>query len=163
MNTQNYKTEPLALDEIDRKIIAALQKDGRKPFSVLAEELGVPASSVRYRLQRMQDTGQFQIVGIANPLNIGFERLAMLGIKCEAGKAPEICEEISKFAETSYVVLASGTFDAMVEVVCRDIEHFTDFLFNRLQKVPGVVGTETFFVLKAYKLSYGWGVADQHD
>lgn len=148
------------LDELDRKLIAALQIDGRTPFSVLAQELDVSASSVRYRVQRLQETGLFQIVGIANPLNIGFDRLALIGIKCEAGTAPEVCEALTTLPETSYVVLTSGSFDVMVEVVCRDIDHYTDLMFNTLQKVPGVVTTESFFVLKAHKLSYGWGVGD---
>lgn len=150
----------LPLDDVDRKLIAALQIDGRAPFSVLAEELGMSPSSVRYRVQRLQDSGLFQIVGIANPLNIGFDRLALIGIRCEAGMAPQVCEELTALQETSYVVLTSGGFDVMVEVVCRGIDHFTDLMFNTLQKIPGVVQTESFFVLKAHKLSYGWGVAD---
>lgn len=160
MNDRAATTAHLDLDELDRKLIAALQKDGRTPFSVLAQDLGVSASSVRYRVQRLQDTGLFQIVGIANPLNIGFDRLALIGIRCEAGQAPAVCEALSELQETSYVVLTSGSFDVMVEVVCRDIEHYTELMFETLQKTPGVVQTESFFVLKAHKLAYGWGVGE---
>ncbi|MFC9442737.1 MULTISPECIES: Lrp/AsnC family transcriptional regulator [unclassified Brevibacterium] len=151
---------PEQLDELDRKLISALQVDGRTSFSVLAERFGVPASSVRYRVQRLQDSGMFQIVGIANPLNIGFDRLAMIGIRCQAGKGPEVCEKLSALPETSYVILTSGSFDVMVEVVCRDIDHYTELMFERLQKIPGVEATESFFVLKAHKLAYGWGVGE---
>lgn len=148
------------LDELDRKLISALQVDGRTSFSVLAERFGVPASSVRYRVQRLQDSGMFQIVGIANPLNIGFDRLAMIGIRCSSGTAPQVCEKLSEMPETSYVILTSGSFDVMVEVVCRNIDHYTELMFDRLQKIPGVAQTESFFVLKAHKLAYGWGVGD---
>ncbi len=160
MSDREHSAAHLDLDELDRKLIAALQIDGRTPFSVLAQDLGVSASSVRYRVQRLQDSGLFQIVGIANPLNIGFDRLALIGIRCEAGTAPEVCEALSALQETSYVVLTSGSFDVMVEVVCRDIDHYTDLMFGTLQKIPGVVQTESFFVLKAHKLAYGWGVGD---
>lgn len=156
----NDVKHPEHLDELDRKLIAALQVDGRMSFSELATRFDVPASSVRYRVQRLQDSGMFQIVGIANPLNIGFDRLAIVGIKCSAGTAPQVCEKLSEFQETSYVVLTSGSFDVMVEIVCRDIEHYTEFMFDHLQKIPGVENTESFLVLKAHKLAYGWGVGD---
>ncbi|MGW9021611.1 Lrp/AsnC family transcriptional regulator [Leucobacter chromiiresistens] len=160
MTERDHAASHLDLDELDRKLIAALQVDGRTPFSSLAQDLGVSASSVRYRVQRLQESGLFQIVGIANPLNIGFDRLALIGIKCEPGTAPSVCEALAELTETSYVVLTSGGFDVMVEVVCRDIDHYTDLMFSTLQQVPGVVSTESFFVLKAHKLAYGWGVGD---
>ena len=160
MADREHATSHLDLDELDRKLIAALQIDGRTPFSVLAQELDVSASSVRYRVQRLQESGLFQIVGIANPLNIVFDRLALIGIVCEAGTGPDVCEALAALPETSYVVLTSGAFDVMVEVVCRDIAHYTDLMFHTLQKTPGVVRTETFFVLKAHKLAYGWGVGE---
>lgn len=162
MAERDQSTTHFDLDDLDRKLIAALQIDGRTPFSVLAQDLDVSPSSVRYRVQRLQESGLFQIVGIANPLNIGFDRLALVGIRCEPGTAPDVCEALSELPETSYVVLTSGSFDAMVEVVCRDIDHFTELMFNTLQKIPGVMHTESFFVLKAHKLAYGWGVGEPH-
>lgn len=146
------------LDDIDRRLIAILQQDGRKAFSEIATETGLPASSVRYRIQRLEDTGILQIVGIANPLSIGFDHLALIGIRCEPGTARGVCQELSKHAETSYVVLTSGGFDVMVEAVCRDMDHYKTFLLDTLQPTPGVRSTETFFVLEAHKLAYGWGV-----
>lgn len=146
------------LDDIDRQLIAILQKDGRRSFKDIADETGHPASSVRYRVQRLEDSGILQIVGIANPLSIGFDHLAMVGIHCEPGSARSVCEALSALPETSYVVLTSGGFDVMVEVICRDMEHYKELLLERLQTTEGVRRTETFFVLEAHKLAYGWGV-----
>jgi Lrp/AsnC family transcriptional regulator, regulator for asnA, asnC and gidA len=157
---ENRQPAAPALDKLDRKLIAALQKDGRKPFSALAEEFNVPASSVRYRVQRLEESGVLQIVGIANPLNIGFDRLALIGVRCEPGTGRAVCAALSEFPETSYVVLTTGSFDVMVEVVCKDVGHYAEFMFEHLQKVPGVASTETFFVLEAHKLAYGWGVGE---
>lgn len=146
------------LDDIDRQLIAALQLNGRKSFKEIAEETGIPASSVRYRVQRLEDSGTLQIVGIANPLSIGFDRLALIGVRCAPGKAKSVCKDLAELTESSYVVLTTGSYDVMVEVVCRDLEHYTELLYNRLQLIDGVVTTETFFVLEAHKLAYGWGV-----
>lgn len=146
------------LDEIDRQLIAVLQQDGRKSFKEIAEETGIPASSVRYRVQRLEESGTLQIVGIANPLSIGFDRLALIGVRCAPGKARKVCQALAELEESSYVVLTTGSYDVMVEVVCRDLAHYTELLYDRLQLIDGVSATETFFVLEAHKLAYGWGV-----
>ncbi|MCF2533969.1 Lrp/AsnC family transcriptional regulator, partial [Yinghuangia soli] len=146
------------MDDIDRRIIAILQADGRRAYSQIAEDIGIPASSVRYRVQRMEDAGVLQIVGIANPLTIGFDRLAMIGVRVRAGAAHDVCRALRDLPETSYVVMTAGQYDVMVEVICRDTAHFTDLLNRRLHLIDGVVSTDSFFVLEVHKLAYGWGV-----
>ena len=149
---------PFEMDDIDRRIIAALQVDGRRSFQRLADDLGVPASSVRYRTKRLEDAGILQIVGIANPLAIGFDRLAMIGIRVTPGTARAVCAALAELPETSYVIHTTGRFDVMAEVICEDVPHFIDMLNGRIAAITGVVSTESFFVLEAHKLSYGWGV-----
>ncbi|MFE7704984.1 Lrp/AsnC family transcriptional regulator [Streptomyces sp. NPDC057486] len=148
------------LDDTDRQIIAALQADGRRPYSQIAEELDIPASSVRYRVQRMEENGILQIVGIANPLTIGFDRFAMVGIRVRPGSAQEVCRRLRELPETSYVIMTAGTYDVMAEVICRDTDHFTDLMNRRLHHIDGVVSTDSFFVLEVHKLAYGWGVGE---
>lgn len=148
------------LDHLDRRIIAALQVDGRRTFSSLADEFEVPASSVRYRLKRLEDEGILQIVGIANPLAIGFDRLALIGVQVRPGTARAVCTALAALPETSYVVITSGKFDVMVEIICRDVAHVVDVLENKIGAVDGVVSTESFFVLEVHKLAYGWGVPE---
>ncbi|MBN9631653.1 Lrp/AsnC family transcriptional regulator [Leifsonia sp. TF02-11] len=148
------------LDHLDRRIIAALQVDGRRTFSSLAEEFDVPASSVRYRLNKLEDDGVLQVVGIANPLAIGFDRLALIGVRARPGTARAICTALAELPETSYVVITSGRFDVMVEVICRDVAHIVDVLENKIGALDGVVSTESFFVLEVHKLAYGWGVPE---
>lgn len=148
------------LDHLDRRIIAALQVDGRRTFSSLADEFGVPASSVRYRLKKLEDEGVLQVVGIANPLAIGFDRLALIGVQVRPGSARAICKALAALPETSYVVITSGKFDVMVEVICRDVAHIVDVLENKIGALEDVVSTESFFVLEVHKLAYGWGVPE---
>jgi len=150
----------MSMDDTDRRIITALQSDGRRPFNQIAQDLGIPASSVRYRTRRLQELGILQIVGIANPLAIGFDRLAMIGVSTAPGRARDVCRALADLPETSYVILTTGRYDVMAEVICRDIEHFTDVVINRMQAIEGVLSTESLFVLEAYKLAYGWGVSD---
>jgi Lrp/AsnC family transcriptional regulator for asnA, asnC and gidA len=62
---------------------------------------------------------------------------------------------IANFEEVSYLVLVSGEFDLMVEVMCRDRDHLAKFLNEKLRRVPGVVRTQSFTILRTYKMAYG--------
>jgi Lrp/AsnC family transcriptional regulator for asnA, asnC and gidA len=148
------------LDDIDRRIIGALQVEGRRPYSRIAAELGVSESVVRYRVQRLEQAGVLQVVGIADPLRIGFDRMALIGLRIRPGAVQEVCEAVSAFPEASYVAATAGSFDAIVEVICRDTAHFTELLTKRLHQVDGVVWAESFLVLEIHKMAYGWGVPE---
>ena len=151
---------PVAFDAVDLKIIATLQADGRRSYSAIAEELDLPASSVRYRVQRLIDSGFLQIVGIADPLAIGFEHLAMIGIRTMPATARAVCSALKELPETSYVIMTAGHYDVMAEVICRDVHHFSELMAERLQTIPGIVSTDSFFALEVHKLAYGWGVGN---
>ncbi|HWH95865.1 MAG TPA: Lrp/AsnC family transcriptional regulator [Baekduia sp.] len=151
---------PLKLDDVDKRIIGALQADGRRPYSRIAAELDVSESVVRYRAQRLEQAGVLQVVGIADPLRIGFDRMAMIGLKVRPGTLNSVCAAVTAFPETSYVAAIAGSYDVIVEVICRDTAHFTELLTQRLHHVDGVVSTESFLVLEIHKMAYGWGVGE---
>lgn len=150
--------ESVKLDDVDKGIIAALQADGRRPYSRIAADLDVSESVVRYRAQRLEQAGVLQVVGIADPMRVGFDRMALLGIKVRPGTVDAVCAAIAAFPETSYVVAIAGSFDVLVEVVCRDTAHFTELLTQRVHQVDGVLSAESFLVLEIHKMAYGWGV-----
>jgi Lrp/AsnC family transcriptional regulator for asnA, asnC and gidA len=151
---------PAKLDDTDRQIIKALQAEGRRPYSRIAVDVGVSESVVRYRVQRLEQAGLLQVVGIADPLRIGFDHMAMIGLKVRPGSIREVLAAITAFPETSYVANTAGSFDALVEVICRDTAHFTELLQERMHRVDGVLSTESFFVLEIHKMAYGWGVTE---
>lgn len=151
--------ESVKLDDVDKRIISALQADGRRPYSRIAADLDVSESVVRYRAQRLEQAGVLQVVGIADPLRIGFDRMALIGLKVRPGSLDDVCAAITELPETSYVAALAGSFDAIVEVVCRDTAHFTELL-KRLHVVDGVTSTESFLVLEIHKMAYGWGVGE---
>ncbi|MFV2045257.1 MAG: Lrp/AsnC family transcriptional regulator [Anaerolineales bacterium] len=144
-------------DETDRAIIARLQYDGRTPYTEIASELELSEASVRRRTKRLMDEGVLQIVGVAEPHFLGWNASGMIGVSVRAGEIDTVAEQIGAFPEVSYLFMASGGFDLFVEVFCRDIDHFVAFLNEKLQKVPDVERTETFMILKMYKISYHWG------
>ena len=148
------------VDNVDRKIIAHLQYNGRMPFTDIAAQIGVSEGAVRRRVKQLREDGVLQIVGIAEPQHLGRNTAQMIGISVQAGQVDRVADEISQFPEVSYLFQATGGFDLFAEVCCRDMEHFVSFLNDKLQKLPGVERTETFMILKMYKLSYRWGEAE---
>lgn len=150
----------LHLDETDRAIISRLQYDGRVPFTDIAAEIGISEGTVRRRVKQLIESGMLQIVGIVEPQLLGWNAAAMIGVAVQAGQVDAVAHEIAQFPEVSYLFMASGGFDLFIEVYCKDMDHFVSFLNQKLQQVPGVHRTETFMILKMYKLSYRWGEAE---
>ena len=148
------------LDETDREIISHLQYDGRMPFTEIANKLGISEGAVRRRVKLLTEEGVLQIVGIVEPRFLDWNAAGMIVVNVQAGTIEDAAAEIAQFPEVSYLFMASGGFDLFIEVYCRDREHFVDFLNEKLQRVPGVSRTETFMILKMYKLSYRWGKAE---
>jgi Lrp/AsnC family transcriptional regulator for asnA, asnC and gidA len=130
------------------------------PFTAIAGEIGLSEGSVRRRVKRMTDAGVLQIVGVVEPKLLAWDAAGMIGVTVQAGQMDAAANAIARFPEVTYLFMASGGFDLFVEVYCRDREHFVSFLNEKLQRVPGVERTETFMILKMYKLSYRWGEAE---
>jgi Lrp/AsnC family transcriptional regulator for asnA, asnC and gidA len=150
----------VALDAIDRRVVAALQAEGRRAFRSIADELGISESVVRYRVQRLEKAGILQVVGIADPLKIGFDLMAMVGVSVRPGSVHDVCAELAALPETSYVAAIAGRYDVLVEVVCRDTAHFQQLLTDEIHTIDGIVSTESFLILEIHKMAYGWGVGD---
>ena len=123
---RNYPHNLEDFDEVDRKIIKYLQENGRESFVKMAEEMGLPTSTVRDRTNRLLENDILRIVGVLNPLKARPHVMANIGVKLSNGDPRLIADEIAKFDEVSYLVICSGSFDLMVEVVCRDNTHLLD-------------------------------------
>ncbi|MEM7344268.1 MAG: Lrp/AsnC family transcriptional regulator [Chloroflexota bacterium] len=154
----NASTTLEDLDEVDRKIIQYLQKNGRESFTKMSEEMGIPTSTVRDRTNRLLDNDILRIMGLLNPLKARERVMANIGIKLSSGDHERITAEISQFDEVSYLVVCAGSFDLMVEVVCRDHTHLLE-LTTALKNISGVHSTETFIYYKIVKEVLTWGVA----
>jgi Lrp/AsnC family transcriptional regulator, regulator for asnA, asnC and gidA len=142
---------------LDKRIIEHLQQDGRRPFTQIAADLGVSEAAVRARTNRLVERGILQVVGVTDPLKLGFQQQAMIGVRCERDRLLQVAEAVSAFAEVDYVVITAGTFDLLIEVVCENNEALLRFLTERLRAVDGVRETETFVYLRMVKQTYQWG------
>ena len=145
------------IDDLDKSIIKCLQQDGRRPYAQIGRQLKVPEATVRQRAERLISRGIVQVVGITDPLAMGFQQPALIGLKVEAGKLEKIAEQIASLDEVTYVVITAGRFDLFCEVVCEDNEHLLRVLTDRLASIDGIRSTETLVELRFVKESYQWG------
>jgi Lrp/AsnC family transcriptional regulator for asnA, asnC and gidA len=127
---------PVQLDEMSKAIIEKLQQDGRRSYAGIGKAVGLSEAAVRQRVQRLIDTGVMQIVAVTDPMQLGFSRQAMIGIRCQ-GDATKVAERLSQLASVDYVVLTAGTYDAIVEVVCADDSELLELLNTEIRAVPG--------------------------
>jgi Lrp/AsnC family transcriptional regulator for asnA, asnC and gidA len=145
----------VVLDDVSRAIIEQLQEDGRRPYARIAAAVGLSEAAVRQRVQRLLDAGIIQIVGVTDPMQVGFSRQAMVGIRTR-GDTRKVADALAAFDEVDYVVVTAGSMDVLVEIVCEDDDRLLDTV-SRIRDVEGVESTETFVYLGLRKQTYAWG------
>lgn len=150
------RTRQSQLDEVSKLIIEQLQLDGRKSYAEIGKVVGLSEAAVRQRVQKLNDAAVMQIVAVTDPMRLGFNRQAMVGVKC-TGDVNKVAEMLSAIPQVDYVVLTAGGFDILVEVVCEDDEDLINLLNSNIRLLPGVVSAETFVYLKLHKQFYSWG------
>jgi Lrp/AsnC family transcriptional regulator for asnA, asnC and gidA len=144
------------LDDVSKKIVEQLQVDGRRSYAEIGKAVGLSEAAVRQRVQKLTDAGVMQVVAVTDPMQLGFFRQAMIGIRA-TGDTRVIAERLSAIAAVDYVVLTAGTFDILAEVVCENDDELIALLNSEIRSIDGVLSTETFVYLKLHKQFYNWG------
>lgn len=143
------------LDDIDKRIIAELQVDGRMPFSTLAPLVGLSDAATRQRVNRLIERRVISIVALTDALALGFGFQAMVGVDV-AGDPTEVTAALEPVPEVTYIVITAGRYNLLIELVCVDAEHLLR-LTTMISQLPGVTGTETMTFLRMVKVKYDWG------
>lgn len=145
------------LDEVSKSIIELLQQDGRRSYASIGKEIDLSEAAVRQRVQRLVDGGVMQVVAVTDPLQLGFARQAMIGVRVR-GAVDAVADAIAELESVDYVVITAGTFDLLVEAVCASDEALLELISGGIRAIDGVESTETFMYLRLRKQTYTWGV-----
>ena len=151
------KPKPAPLDDVSKAIIAELQEDGRRSYAAIGKAVGLSEAAVRQRVQHLVDGGVMQVVAVTDPVEMGFARQAMIGIKA-TGELEPIADALAELDEVDYVVITAGSFDVLAEVVCESDDHLLQIISRGIRTIPGVISTETLVYLRLRKQTYSWGV-----
>ena len=144
------------IDDVSKAIIEQLQVDGRKSYAEIGKAVGLSEAAVRQRVQKLTESGVMQIVAVTDPMQLGFYRQAMIGVRC-TGDTRAVADKLAAMPDVDYVVLTAGTFDILAEVVCENDLDLITMLNSEIRTLPGVLSTETFVYLKIHKQLYNWG------
>jgi Lrp/AsnC family transcriptional regulator for asnA, asnC and gidA len=144
------------LDDIDRKLIDALQHDGRASYADLADLVGLSPAATRLRVQRLLDGGVVKIVGVTDPLALGYPVMAALGVRVERN-VREVADRIAEIPGVIYVVFTSGSFDLLVEVVCEDSARLLTVIDDEIRAIDGVRSVESFTYFRIHTHRFVWG------
>ncbi|MCU1637563.1 MAG: Lrp/AsnC family transcriptional regulator [Microbacteriaceae bacterium] len=149
-------SRPVQLDDVSKAIIEQLQTDGRRSYAEIGKAVGLSEAAVRQRVQKLTDSGVMQVVAVTDPMQLGFYRQAMVGVRV-AGDTTVVAAKLSEISAVDYVVLTAGSFDILAEVVCENDEQLIELLNKEIRGIEGVRSTETFVYLKLQKQLYNWG------
>jgi len=144
------------LDDIDRALIEALQRDGRASYADLAELVTLSPAATRLRVQRLLDNGVVKIVGVTDPLALGYPVMSALGVRVERN-VREVADRIADIVGVIYVVFTSGSFDLLVEVVCEDSARLLTVIDDEIRAIDGVRSVESFTYFGIHTHRFVWG------
>jgi Lrp/AsnC family transcriptional regulator for asnA, asnC and gidA len=149
-------SKPVQLDDVSKAIIEQLQSDGRRSYAEIGKAVGLSEAAVRQRVQKLTDAGVMQVVAVTDPMQLGFYRQAMIGLRV-TGDTTLVAAELGRIPAVDYVVLTAGSFDILAEIVCENDDDLIELLNKKIRQIPGVQSTETFVYLKLHKQFYNWG------
>lgn len=144
------------MDRLDNRLIAELARDSRQSNTELSHKLGVSNTTVRRRIQRLQDSGIITFATIPNPAKLGFTLTTIIGLEVEQGKTDTVAEELNTCHNIRYVSIVTGRHDIILGAWFYSVAELRQFDRDYLQKIPGLRRIETFVVLSVTKDEIGW-------
>ncbi len=152
-----------AVTGTDRAIIRLLQKNARISYAELSRATGIPESTVRRRMERLQQRGIIEFAMLAEPSRLGYDIRAMIGLRVELTRLDEIAATLRKLDEVNFAAFLTGSFDIMIQVVVQSQEALVAFLTQKIARIDGVRSTETFVMPWVIKPVTSWVLPDDDE
>jgi Lrp/AsnC family leucine-responsive transcriptional regulator len=148
------------LDEIDRKILAVLQRDGRCANTDLAYEVGLSPSPCLRRLRSLEEAGVIdRYVALLNPAAIGMNLEIFVRITLDRHDTESVrvfTDQIQKIARVLECHMLAGDCDFLLRVVATDLVEYQEFVMKQLSQIPGVRNVKTEIPLETVKKTTGY-------
>lgn len=144
------------IDDLDRKIIAILQRDGRTPNVEMARLLGVAEGTIRRRVERLIDEGVIGIAAVTDPYKVGIGIVALIDLDVDLAHLDDVARRLIEMPSVRVVAYTTGVHDIFVEALFPSQQDLLEFLKDQLPRISGIRNTETSIVLSLLKRSYEW-------
>lgn len=143
------------MDELDRKIIGLLERNGRASNASIARDVGVSEGTVRRRLKRLVSDRIINIIALPDPRKLGYESEALIGIQVDPDKIDQVANKVAELDHTRWVAVTTGTYDVFAWATLPNAEALGQFLREKIGTITGIRRTETFVNLAVKKREYG--------
>jgi len=147
-------------DDLDRRIVAILGKDGRLSNVEVAHTLGVTEATVRKRISRLIDEKLLKIVAVPDPVALGMHTSAIIGVSVNLDALDAVGQALIALPETRYVGYSTGPYDLIIEAFFPSNEALLRFLSQKLSQIGGITRTETSIIMRVAKFAYEWEVPE---
>jgi DNA-binding Lrp family transcriptional regulator len=142
----------IELDDVDRRILAALHADARISNSALADAVGIAPSTCHGRVRRLQDVGVIRgFYTDINPAAIGLSLQAMISVSLQSnarGKIRSFIQQIRRMPQVMDVYFLAGADDFIIHVAARDTDDLRSFVVENLNADADVAGTQTSLIFE---------------
>lgn len=145
-----------AMDELDRSLISELAKDARQSSLELSGKLGVSETTIRRRIQHLQDNGVITFTVVPDPAKLGYNITAIIALEADLAMLDKISESLAICPNVRSVSLCTGNHDIFIGVWFHSSGELTQFVKDYLAKIPGIRKSETFVILDVRKDEVGW-------
>src|SRR5690242_15462912 len=153
----------IELDDIDKRIVAALQAEGRLPIVDLADRVGLSATPCQRRVRRLEEAGVItRYAALVSPaaMGVGLQALVEITLDDHLEKTVDGFEAaIRARSEVVACYAVTGDMDFLLHVFVPDLASFSDFALKALLRMPGVKGTRSSFIMQAIKSDLAWAPA----
>jgi Lrp/AsnC family transcriptional regulator for asnA, asnC and gidA len=143
-------TDRPELDQLDKKILSQLIKDGKTPYTDIAKQLFVSSGTIHVRMKKMEQLG----IVVGSSLKVDFQKLgyditAFLGIYLDKSSLyDDVIAQLGKIPEIVEANYTTGLYSIFTKIVCKDTNHLRQVLHDKIQKISGIQRTETFISLE---------------
>ncbi|POH57340.1 Lrp/AsnC family transcriptional regulator [Arthrobacter glacialis] len=143
------ESSPPPLDEVDKKILAELTRDGRMSVSTVAENVHISRAHAYSRISRLTTDGILtKFTALVDPIKAGLKSSAYVTLKVSQHSWRELREELRAIPEVAHIALVGGDFDVILLVRAEDNQGLRKVIFDRLQSMPGVLDTQTLLIFE---------------
>ncbi len=138
-------------DDLDRRIIALLQADGRMSTLDIAKALESTSSTIRKRIRRLEDTGTMRVVAVTDFVAAGYDVLLAIGIEVESRNAEDVGLDLAALPDVFSVNLTTGAQDIEILVGTRSFDELATFLHEEVAQIDGIGRLWPALMIEVYK------------
>lgn len=146
----------MKIDELDKKILALLAKDGRMSNAEIARVVGAGERTVNNRVKNLIDSEVVHIIGVINAKVFGYKVTADVLCEVDAARIETIAHEIASLPETRYVAISFGEHNVSAQIESKSTQELYHFVAQKLSKISGIQKITTIIIPEIIKDIEDW-------